>query len=63
MSNLFQEIICQKILFIVNFKAFAIKRTENQLPVGKGIKASFLNPGIIAALVVCGILFSMALAG
>ena len=51
------------ILFIVNFKAFAIKRTENQLPVGKGIKASFLNPGIIAALVVCGILFSMALAG
>lgn len=49
------------VIFTVNFRYFKPDKKPDLLPAKEGLMTSFLTPGIIASLVVCGLLFVMSL--
>ncbi len=53
--------IAGAIVLILNLKKIKLRRTEDTLSNKEGLGAAFKNSGMIAALVVCGLLFVMSL--
>ena len=53
--------IAGAIVLILNLKKIKLRRTEDTLSNKEGLGVSFKNSGMIAALVVCGLLFAMSL--
>jgi len=45
------------VFFIIRRHKFALKKNEGQLPGRLALRTAIVNPGVIAALVVCGYLF------
>ncbi|MBR5615680.1 MAG: hypothetical protein IKW66_02560, partial [Clostridia bacterium] len=49
------------VFLIIHRRKFVLKKSEEQLPTRMGLRAAILNPGVIAALVVCIYLFISSL--
>ena len=45
------------VFFIIRRRKFALKKKDEQLSGRMALRAAIVNPGVIAALVVCGYLF------